>query len=84
MFFFLNKKNIINDVWFESFLKIKIILNYVYIIVANLFLFPLPFSFLPNIEIETNNQSNLTFIPNPMTRIGITKFIPFSSLMYQT
>ena len=68
-------------------------------IVANLFIFPLSFPFLPNIEMETNNQSNLIFISNPMTRIGITKFIPiqerkiemkikysfsFSSNMYQT
>ena len=29
-------------------------------IIVNLFLFPLLFPFLPNIEIETNNQSNLT------------------------
>ena len=29
-------------------------------IIVNLFLFPLLFPFLRNIEIETNNQSNLT------------------------
>ena len=50
-----------------------------YIIVANLFLFPLSFSFLPNIEMETNNQSNLTFILDALCEKKKCKTFIFSN-----
>ena len=44
-------------------------------IIINLF-FSFIFSQLLNVEMKTNNHSNLTFLVHPNTRIEITKFIP--------
>ena len=44
-------------------------------IIVNLFLFLFFFSLLHNIQMKTNNYSNLTLLVYPNTKIQITKFI---------